>query len=115
MTDIDYNGRTFVGVENYDDGDLTTDTVFRYHQRGRFVWGSFQGGGCAVGNLVARMENDGSLHMSWHYLSTSGELARGICYSRLEVLADGRYRLHENWETSNGIKGTSVVEETSGE
>ena len=115
MTDVDYNGRTFVGVENYEDGDLTSDTVFRYHQRGKFVWGSFQGGGCAVGNLVARMEDDGSLTMSWHYLSAAGELMRGTCYSQLEVLEDGRYRLHEKWETSDGTTGTSVVEESSGD
>lgn len=112
MSKFNYDGRTFVGVENYDSGDLNAQTVFRYYQRGDIVWGSFEGGGCAAGNLIARVGEDGSLNMSWHYLNRSGDLLRGTCRSRLEVLPDGRYRLHESWEISDGTTGTSVIEET---
>jgi hypothetical protein len=37
----------------------------------------------------------------------------GLCRSRLEILPDGRYRLHEEWQWTSGDKsrGTSVVEE----
>jgi hypothetical protein len=36
----------------------------------------------------------------------------GLCRSRLEILPDGRYRLHSEWQWNRGDKsrGTSVVE-----
>jgi hypothetical protein len=37
----------------------------------------------------------------------------GVCRSTLEVLPDGRYRLHESWQWTCGdcARGESVVEE----
>ena len=37
----------------------------------------------------------------------------GLCRSRLEILPDGRYRLHEEWQWTSGDKsrGTSMIEE----
>jgi len=37
----------------------------------------------------------------------------GVCRSRLEILADGRYRLHEDWQWTSGdlSSGSSIVEE----
>ena len=37
----------------------------------------------------------------------------GLCRSRLEILPDGRYRLHEDWQWTGGDKsrGTSTIEE----
>ena len=113
MSGFDYNDRIFIGIQNYDDGDMTTETVFKYHQKGHTVWGTFEGGNVVYGSMVARMLDDGRLDMVWQYLNKSGTLHTGTCMSTPEVLPDGRYRLHEEWtETSGeGRKGTSVVEE----
>ncbi|RKX27524.1 MAG: n-acetylglutamate synthase [Candidatus Zixiibacteriota bacterium] len=112
MHNFNYNSRQFVGVENYDDGDLTGDTVFHYYQKDRVVWGTYEGGGVQFGTLIASMQNDGSLDMIWQYLSMSGEFVSGTCLSIPEVLPDGRYRLRESWKIDSGESGTSVIEET---
>lgn len=113
MADINYDNRYFIGVENYDDGDLTRETVFRYRQKGQVVWGSFEGGKVLHGNFVAKLLEDNRLEMSWQYLNKSNELHHGTCISTPEVLPNGRLRLHESWQLTTGDchAGTSVIQE----
>ncbi|UCD64012.1 MAG: n-acetylglutamate synthase [Candidatus Zixiibacteriota bacterium] len=115
MTGIDYNDKYFVGVMNYDDGDLTRDTVYHYRQKGDIVWGSFEGGNCRHGNFVARVLDDGNLDMVWQYLNKEGKLVSGGCRSTPEMLPDGRIRLHESWHVhGTEVSGTSAVEQVAG-
>ncbi|MEZ5359305.1 MAG: n-acetylglutamate synthase [Candidatus Zixiibacteriota bacterium] len=108
-----YNGRVFKGIENYDDGDLTEDTRFYYHQKDSAVWATIEGGRVRIGTLIADMQDDGSLVMVWQYLNIDNEFVSGTCLSKPEILPDGRYRLHEEWRVHgpDGIEGTSVIEE----
>jgi len=112
---IDLNGRVFWGVENYDSGDLNADTRFHYHQLGSAVWGRMVGGGIAYGSLAARLV-DKSLQMRWHYVTPEGEVVSGSCRSTIETLADGRYRLNEEWliDGPELTEGRSVIEEIGG-
>lgn len=113
MAAISYNDKYFVGVENYDSGDLTADTIFHYRQRGDVVWGTFEGGGALHGNLVARVLPDGKLDMVWQYLNKEGRFIRGTCLSTPELLPDGRLRLKESWQIDGegGEAGQSAIEE----
>ena len=111
MVAFDYNDRVFVGIENYEDGDLTPDTRFHYRQVGETVWGTLEGGRARFGTLVAKVLPDGRLDMVWQYLNVDGEFRSGKCISVPEVLADGRYRLHETWQFDDGVSGTSMIEE----
>ena len=113
MAGFDYHDRCFAGVVNYDDGDLTGDTSFHYRQQGAVVWGTFEGGGVQYGTLVARVTGEGILDMVWHYLNRQNEFVGGTCRSEPEILPDGRYRLHESWEVTQGgnFSGKSVIEE----
>lgn len=116
--DIDYNGRRFVGIVNYDEGDFTTETIFQYWQLPNrdVVWGIYQGGAVSFGTFVAKILSDGSLDMPWHHLNTLGELKTGKCISIPETLSDGRLRLHESWQTTDDklSAGTSIIEELKG-
>ena len=112
MHDIDYNDKYFVGVENYDSGDLTAETVFHYRQNGEVVWGTFEGGGAVHGNLVAKVLEGGRLEMVWQYLNRDGKFIGGTCISTPEILPDGRIRLKESWQIAGGGEmGKSVIEE----
>lgn len=110
---ISYDGRRFCALANTPNGDTSGETIFEYHQAGDVVWATYMGGTVKFGTLVASVDADGSLDMRYQHLDTSGTLKTGTCRSRLEVLPDGRYRLHEEWhwtspETSSG---RSVIEE----
>ncbi|MFF0990826.1 hypothetical protein [Kocuria nitroreducens] len=105
------DGRTFVGVSNAADGDVGADTVFAYRQEGDLVWAEYAGGSVRKGFLVGTRTGD-ALNFRYSHLDSAGETAGGACTSRIEVLGDGRVRLHETWawESRPGT-GRSVVEE----
>lgn len=108
---VSLDGRRFAGVTNSPEGEVGSSTVFTYHQEGEMIWADYAGGEVRKGFLVGT-RTQGTLEFRYAHLNMSGETANGVCASRIEVLADGRLRLHESWswESRAGI-GSSVVEE----
>ncbi len=111
---VSLEGRSLVGVSNTGDGDVGAATVFRYHQDGDVVRADYGGGRIRRGHLVGTRVGDG-LDFRYVHLDADGDTASGRCTSRVEVLGDGRVRLHETWrwESREG-SGHSVVEERDG-
>ena len=109
----DYDGRRFRSLANSAGGDVDAATVFHYRQTGDIVWATYEGGAVAFGQLIAKMAEDGALEMRYHHAASDGRLMAGTCRSRLEILPDGRYRLHEEWRWTEGGEGAgrSVIEE----
>jgi hypothetical protein len=105
------DGRTFAGVSNSASGEVGNATVFSYHQDGDIIWAEYSGGAVLRGYLVGT-RNGGSLAFRYTHLNTGRQTANGVCDSRIEVLDDGRLRLHETWAwESRSETGTSIVEE----
>lgn len=115
MSEINYDGRQFVGVANTENGEVSGQTVFHYRQRGDVVWATYEGGGVRLGTLVAAVDGLGRLDMRYAHVNSSGELMTGECRSTPELLADGRLRIHERWRWTSGdeSEGESVVEEVA--
>jgi hypothetical protein len=115
MTRIDLRKRRFAGTVNYDSGDANQETVFYYDQSGDLVYGRYEGGRIRLGQIVGRIVSEDRIEFTWQYLNIDGQLVAGTCVSTPEILADGRYRLHENWKTTlgpdAGMAGESVIEE----
>lgn len=113
MTRINYDNRRFASVSNSANGEVSTATVFEYHQDGALVWASYSGGSIVYGTLLAQVDEQDCLDMRYQHLNTAGELMTGRCHSTPEVLPDGRLRLHEQWQwtSGDGSAGTSVIEE----
>lgn len=96
-------------------GVVSTETRLHLIQRGSRVFGRYEGGsivrGCLVGQVsgyelifrYAQREREGGIHGG-----------RSTC--ALEVLSDGRLRIHEHftWKTRGGA-GTNVFEQVSGD
>ncbi|WP_018353481.1 hypothetical protein [Longispora albida] len=105
------DGRTFRAVSDVDGGEVSTETVFEYHQDGDLVWAEYSGGTIRRGHLVGTRHGD-RLDFRYAQLNTAGETAAGHCVSTVESGPGGRLRLHETWEwESKAGSGTSVVEE----
>jgi hypothetical protein len=120
MTGVSLDGRRFRSVAN-EHGEVDASTTFEYHEEwdgdesadrgGTLVWARYGGGSIRVGFLVG-VRDDDSLFARYAQVTTDGGTATGHTESRIEVLADGRVRLHEDWEwDSREGSGTSVVEE----
>jgi hypothetical protein len=110
---IDYDNRTFRSVANTPNGEVGGETLFHYRQKGDLVWATYAGNGIVEGHLIANVAPDGALDMRYHHRSPSGALMNDLCRSRLEILPDGRYRLHEEWQWTSGdlSRGQSMIEE----
>lgn len=111
--EINYDGRVFKTAQNSDNGEVSDETIFHYKQEGNVVSAEYRGGEIIFGNLVAKVFEDYSLEMSYQHLNMKGELMTGRCLSTPEVLPDGRLRLHERWQWTNGdhTSGESIIEE----
>ncbi len=110
---INYHGRTFAGVSNTPNGQVSGQTIFAYSQDGEMLSATYSGGSIKNGHMTGLVHEDSSLYFAYHHLDTDGRLKSGYCHSTPEVLPDGRIRLHEQWEWTHGGegKGESVVEE----
>lgn len=105
--------RRFRAVTNADNGEVGVATRFHYRQDGTTVWATYAGGEIVFGTMVGVAREDGTYDLRYQHVSEDGHLRAGRCISTAEVLADGRVRLHESWEWTEGGRGsgTSIVEE----
>jgi len=110
---ISYDNRRFVSVNNSGNGEVTSETIFHYHQEGDLVWATYLGGAIVFGSLIAKVDEQDRLEMCYQHLNSNGELMTGKCRSSPEILPDGRLRLREVWQWTSGdlSQGESVVEE----
>lgn len=108
------DGRIFTGVTNSAGGDVGQTTLFTYHQRDDVIWAEYSGGQVVRGYLVGTRQAE-KLNFRYAHLSANNETSTGVCESTIELLDDGKMRLHEvwAWESRPGT-GTSVVEEVEG-
>ena len=90
--------------------------MFTYHEdpSDGSVWADYAGGAVVRGHLVGSRTASGPDTLDFRYvqLKADGTTSSGHCTSVVEVLPDGRLRLHEtwSWESKEG-SGTSTVEE----
>lgn len=106
------DGLRFRDVSPEHQGDVGDDTHFEYREDpDGIVHAQYRGGAIRLGYLVGTRVGD---HLDFRYthVTSTGETASGRCRSRINVLDDGRVRMHESWEwTSQPGAGTSVIEE----
>lgn len=110
---INYNNKRFRVLENSENGETTTEMVFEYEQSGNILTSEYSGGEIVTGHLIGLVDENGKIEMSYHQVSTKGELMTGICSSKPELTKNGKIKLYEKWEWTSGDKSTgeSVLEE----
>ena len=111
---INYDNRTFKAVHNTINAEVNDETVFQYQQEGNLVSAIYNGGTILFGQLIATVNDSGELDMRYHHLNIFGELKSGICFTRPEILPNGKIRLHERWKWTTGdddSEGESILEE----
>jgi len=109
----DFDHRVFLTAANTPNGNCTSDTRFRYRQNGGRIWATYDGGTVRFGSIVAVGDSRGRLDMRYQHVDVANQLRTGKCTASPEVLPDGRIRLLEEWQWTNGdfSEGRSVVEE----
>lgn len=110
---INYHGRKFISVENTDNGEVSSQTIFQYQQEGNIISATYSGGEIIKGMLVGVMKEDGCLEFRYNHVNLRNEIRGGKCISTPKILPDGRIRLYEKWKwlDSEATEGHSVIEE----
>jgi hypothetical protein len=112
---VSMDGRVLRGVETDGDGEVGGETTFHFDQDGDLVHARYAGGSVRLGHLVGTTRGR-ELSFRYAQVNTDGETATGHSEDRIELLEDGRVRLHETWAwDSRAGSGTSVLEEVEGE
>ena len=108
---VDMDGRTLRPVAAVDGGEVGADTRFEFEQDGEIVHARYSGGSIRLGFLVGTNRGD-ELHFRYTQVNQDGETATGQSTDQIELLDDGRVRLHETWSwDSKTGEGTSELEE----
>ena len=113
MPEINYNNRRFA-LKTTDTGDTAAinGTLFVYTQQGDVVTCDYAGGSMKVGRMIDLVNADSSLTIRFEHIYNDGRMMSGKGNSRLELLPDGRLRLHETYTAFDASEqGRSVVEE----
>lgn len=108
---ISLDNRTLVGVANTDAGEVSEETRFEFEQAGERIYAQYSGGDILDGHLVGTF--DGSeWDIRYSQINSAHETASGHSVGTVELLADGRVRVEDEWEwESQEGAGESVLEE----
>jgi hypothetical protein len=110
---MNYNNKKFKPVSNSDNGEVSSDMIFKYRQAGQILTCNYHGTNILKGHLIGLVDDVGNINMRYHQINQNGRLMTGLCSSRPELLKNGKIRLHEEWRWTSGdkSKGKSILEE----
>ena len=110
---MNYNNKNFRPIVNSENGETSSETVFKYKQEGNILTSTYKGGQIIEGHLIGLVDSEGNIEMRYHQVNTKGELMTGICHSKPEIMSSGKIKLLETWQWTSGDKsnGESVLEQ----
>lgn len=110
---INYHNKKFSPVLNSANGETSAETIFEYRQHDNILTAEYKGGDIVKGHLIGLVDEQGNIDMRYHQVNTKGVLMTGKCYSRPEIIGNGKIRLHETWQWTSGdlSSGQSIIEE----
>lgn len=111
FTNINYDGRKFIPKVNSENGEVSEQTIFSYHQNGNLLWAEYSGGDVLKGSLIGTVLDNGEIAFVYHHMNHEMQTKTGKCYSIPTVLEDGKIQLSERWEWTSGnfSKGESLL------
>ena len=111
--EFNYDKKTFRSIDNSANGEVDDTTLFNYSQKGNIVTATYTGKNIVSGQLLAIVNDDGSLTMRYHHLNDAGQFKNGHCHSTPAKMENGKIRLHEKWkwDCDDYSEGESIIEE----
>ena len=107
---ITINNKTFKALSNTENGEVSSHTVFHYHQEKEVIWAKYGGGNILKGFLIGKRIND-TLTFSYQHVNVDMEILTGNCNTRMELNEEDRVVLYETWQWTckDCSKGESVL------
>jgi hypothetical protein len=97
MNIFDFNNKRFALVQNSDNGQVNTETIFNYKQDQNLVTADYFGGTIKYGKIIAELSGD-QLNMLYQCLTTDHQLKAGKALAQITLTENGKIKLVLNWE-----------------
>jgi GNAT superfamily N-acetyltransferase len=109
--DSRYDEKKFAIKNNTDNGDVSSDTIFLYHQIDNVIWAEYYGGNIVKGNILGNVNTDFTLDFFYHHINIDGKVRIGKCHSVPIITNDNKLELHEEWQWLNEdmTKGKTIL------
>lgn len=108
MSSFNFNNKTFLLVENSENGTTNNDTIFKYHQDGNLVTADYSGGTIKYGKIISVLDQN-QLDMRYQCVTMENELKSGKAIADISYNEQGKInlKLHWEWIDDSNKKGTS--------
>ncbi len=104
------NNKKFKSEFNSENGEVSDQTLFYYHQKNNIIWAEYSGGQILKGSIIGKIiENH--LEFVYQHINKDNELMTGKCKSYPEHTKDGKIRIKEIWQWTckNHSSGKSTL------
>ncbi|RKN81047.1 hypothetical protein [Ulvibacterium marinum] len=108
MANYNFNNKKFTLLQNTDNGQVDSKTIFEYKQDGNLVTADYFGGSIKYGKIIAKLKGN-KLNMLYQCLTTDNELKAGKAVADITLSDNGKLKLSLVWEwlTDKNEKGRS--------
>ena len=110
MVQMNLTGTTFRAIHNSANGALDSETTMTFvSESGEAILGVYSGGAITAGQVVATRQDESNANVLYHCVTADGQLKAGEARAHFTRDADGRQRMHLDWQwlTGDGTSGES--------
>ncbi len=97
MSEFNFNNKTFSLVENSENGQVNSETLFKYKQDGDVITADYSGGTVIYGKIIGKLNNN-SITMLYQCLTQDRQLKAGKAIANISITKDNKIKLKLNWE-----------------
>ncbi|TXG36555.1 hypothetical protein [Seonamhaeicola maritimus] len=109
MTKFNINNKIFSLVENSENGEVNSETLFRYKQEKTLITADYNGGTIKYGKIIGYLEKD-EINMLYQCLTVDNELKAGKAVAKISLDKNNKIKLKLNWVWLNDKSGKGTSE-----
>lgn len=113
MSELNLDGRIFAPFHNTARGEVSSQTLFIFRQKGRQISAHYSGGSIKAGHILGVLDTGQAARLTYHCLSQSDTLKTGQATARFIDAGDGLLNIYMDWQWISGDegRGTSKYQE----
>ena len=109
MQKFNFNNKIFSLIENSEQGQVDSNTTFKYKQEDNLVTANYFGGTIKYGKIIAILKND-ELNMLYQCITLKNELKAGKAIAKISLTGNNKIKLTLNWQWLDNKNETGISE-----
>ena len=80
--------KIFQSIENSENGEVSSESIFHYHQNNEIVSADYKGGNIRKGHLLGKMFTNGNLEFTYQHMNIEGAFNKALQRTRYRSLGE---------------------------